>query len=322
MPSDMEKLKCQSDHKTPKRALHFVAKDCGGIMHATSAGSFPRSRQQVKDMRRSTKKQHDYDPLLSVILTCKETEQTTNAFVRLVNAAPYPMILLAYDYTLHDIERFCTQPDNFSVFGVDPTFSLGNFDVTITTYRHLMLRHQTEVMKKSPVMIGPIFVHMRKDFSTYHFFTSALVSLYPAIAHLHAYGTDGETALAKALATTFPKAKHLRCFLHFKGNVEHKLRELGIPLNISKEIISDIMGRASYLQYGLVDAKNSEELEMMLEGVKVRWNELEKPYNSLPKFYDWLVKHCLSVITECMIQDVCQNAGLGSPPEPYYTNGV
>ena len=30
------------------------------------------------------------------------------------------MILLAYDYTLHDIERFCTQPDNFRVFGVDP----------------------------------------------------------------------------------------------------------------------------------------------------------------------------------------------------------
>ena len=108
----------------------------------------------------------------------------------------------------------------------------------------------------------------------------------------------------------------------FKGNVEHKLRELGIPLNISKEIISDIMGRTSYLQYGLVDAKNSEELEMMLEGVKVRWNELEKPNNSLPKFYNWFVKHCLSVITECMIQDVLKNAGLGSPPEPYYTNEV
>ena len=44
------------------------------------------------------------------------------------------MILLAYDYTLHDIERFYTQPDNFRVFGVDPTFSLGDFDVTITMY--------------------------------------------------------------------------------------------------------------------------------------------------------------------------------------------
>ena len=71
MPSVMEKFKWQSDHKTPKRALHFVAKDCGGIMHATSAGSLLRSRQQVKDMRR-TKNQHNYDPLLSVILTCKE----------------------------------------------------------------------------------------------------------------------------------------------------------------------------------------------------------------------------------------------------------
>ena len=61
---------------------------------------------------------------------------------------------------------------------------------------------------------------------------------------------------------------------------------------------------------------------MMLEGVKIRWNELEKPYNSLPKVYNWFVEHSLSVITECMIQDVRQNAGLGSPPEPYYTNEV
>ena len=148
------------------------------------------------------------------------TEQTTNAFVRLVNAAPY-------------------QCHNYH---------LSTFNVTAPKKSN----------EKSPDMIGPIFVHMRKDFSTYHFFTSALVSLNPEIAHLHAYGTDGETALVKALAATFPKAKHLRCFLHFKGNVEHKLRELGIPLN--KEII-DIMGRASYLQYGLVDAKILKSLK-------------------------------------------------------------
>ena len=47
------------------------------------------------------------------------------------------MMLIAMDYTLDDLVRFCTNPHNFSILGVDPTFNLGELDVTITTYRHL-----------------------------------------------------------------------------------------------------------------------------------------------------------------------------------------
>ena len=70
---------------------------------------------------------------------CKEEEEKKckDAFVRMVNAAPFPMMLLAFDYTLDDLVRFCTAP-TFSVFGVDPTFNVGNY-VTVTTYHHLLL---------------------------------------------------------------------------------------------------------------------------------------------------------------------------------------
>ena len=64
-------------------------------------------------------------------------------FVRVVNAAPFPMMVLAYDYMLNDLERFCTSQRRFSILGVDPTFSLGDFDVTVTTYHHLMLSSKT-----------------------------------------------------------------------------------------------------------------------------------------------------------------------------------
>ena len=211
-------------------------------------------------------------------------------------------------------------PHSFTVFGVDPTFTLGDFDVTITTYRHLLL--QSKSSGKSPVMIGPIFVHMRKDFATYHFFASSLISLNPDIASLKAFGTDGEAALENALSAAFPNALHLRCFLHFRGNVENKLRELGIPSVVAKEIVCDIMGRASALEYGLVDAKHGEELGVLLKAVKTRWNELEKPYNNLPRFHSWFEKYCGPVIARSMVQEVRQNAGLGCPPEPYYTNEV
>ena len=319
MPSVMEKLKTQSKNKTPKRALSFVSAEAGGIMEASSAGALPRNRQQVKDIRRASK-QHEPDPLFAVLLMCKSNDD--NPFVQYVNAAPFPMIVLAYDYTLHDIGRFCTQVDAFSVFGVDSTFTLGDFDVTITTYRHLLLQSKSSPSGKSPVMIGSIFVHMRKDFSAYHFFASSLVSLNPQIAYLKAFGTDGEAALEKALSTTFPTAVHVRCFLHFKGNIENKLRELGIPPTVAKEIICDVMGRASALEYGLVDAKDQDELEVLLGAVKTRWDELEKRYNNPPRFHSWFKKYCQHVIAESMVQDVRRKAGLGCPPEPYYTNEV
>ena len=52
-----------------------------------------KSSTSERHEKEHTKKQYNYDLLLSVILMCKETEQTTNTFVHLVNAATYPMIL-------------------------------------------------------------------------------------------------------------------------------------------------------------------------------------------------------------------------------------
>ena len=66
MPSVMTKLKAAATQKTPKRALKFVSNEQGGVMEASSAGSLPRCRQQVKDMRR---KQNE-DPLFSLMFMC------------------------------------------------------------------------------------------------------------------------------------------------------------------------------------------------------------------------------------------------------------
>ena len=59
-PSVMTKLKAAATQSTPKRALTFISNEQGGVMGASSAGSLPRCRQQVKDMRR---KKQDEDPV-------------------------------------------------------------------------------------------------------------------------------------------------------------------------------------------------------------------------------------------------------------------
>ena len=77
-------------------------------------------------------------------------------------------MVLAFDWTLDDLVKFCTRLSLFSIMGVDPMFNLGDFDVTVTTYHHLLLTGKDN-MCKHPVMIGPLFIHVKMDFQVYHF---------------------------------------------------------------------------------------------------------------------------------------------------------
>ena len=134
---------------------------------------------------------------------CKESYgKDSDPFVQIVTSAPEPMCVMCTHSQLLDIERFCTRKDEFGPLTIDPTFDLGDFSVTVTCYRHLLLQSQQSQQSaaKSPVMIGPtcMLVHRRKVFSTYHFFASSLVSLRPSISGLRAFGTDGEEALYQA----------------------------------------------------------------------------------------------------------------------------
>lgn len=70
----------------------------------------------------------------------EDARDPENAFVRKVDNSSDPCIVLATSQQLRDIERFCTNPAKFSVLGVDATFNFGKHYVTMTTYRHLLLR--------------------------------------------------------------------------------------------------------------------------------------------------------------------------------------
>ena len=127
------------------------------------------------------------DPLLSVMLVCKESQGKKNeAFVRIVSRAPEHMTVLVSDWTLNDLDRFCTT-EQCTVLCIDPTFNLGDFDVTITTYQHPMLVNSN---RNHPVMMGPVMIHKQKKFETYHFFVSSLVSLKSSLCNLKAFGID------------------------------------------------------------------------------------------------------------------------------------
>ena len=74
MPSMIYVLKEKAKGSTPKCALKFLSTEAGGILEASSAGSLPRNRQQVKDARQKNTSRQDFDPLYAVMYMCKEAE--------------------------------------------------------------------------------------------------------------------------------------------------------------------------------------------------------------------------------------------------------
>jgi len=84
-------------------------------------------RQKVKSSSGS------FDQLHSVMMMCKDTMPE---FVRTVTGAPDYLVFLALDKTLDNLVRFCAGSQcssELSILTFDPTFSLGDFDVTVST---------------------------------------------------------------------------------------------------------------------------------------------------------------------------------------------
>ena len=70
-----------------------------------------------------------------------------------------PAIIMYIDERLQDIRRFCCSAPigETTVLGVDKTFNLGQFHVTVTCLKNLsMLRRDTNY---HPIFLGPMYIH-------------------------------------------------------------------------------------------------------------------------------------------------------------------
>ena len=191
--------------------------------------------------------------------------------------------------------------------------------MTVTTYRHPLL---TNSSGKNPSMVGPLFIHQQKKFASYNFFASSLVGLNSKLKNIHAFGTDGEKALFDAFTSVFTSALHVRCFLHFRGNLEAKLSSLGIPKEDRIEFLHDVFGNPSKLEEGLVDAADEQEFETTLSEFQKIWNAREEKYNNPPQFYNYFVANCQEAVQTSMLKPHRVHVGLGDSLDPYYTNDV
>ena len=220
--STKEKIRAAPKSEPPRKIFRAVLDDAGGFEEVHCFGDHARNRKQIINLRKETCQ----DPMVEVIDLCKEQEKhSKTAFIRNVTLAPEKAIFLANDRQLHDIERFCTVNGNFSVLGVDPTYNVGCFYLTVSTYRHLMLKTKNGV---HPVMIGPALIHYKKGFDSYFQLPSNMLRYNKALQAIKCISTDGEVNVSEALKSVFNEAHHSLCDIHMRDNVEKKLSDLGI----------------------------------------------------------------------------------------------
>lgn len=183
LPSTMEKIKQECTASGPKQVVSSVSNCVGGVMNATDPCELPRDEQQVSKLKQRVKFKCTAGAAtgtyrsdeFAVVMQKAFMEDESKLFIRDVKTIREPAIIVAQDRQLNDLVRFCSNAEEFGIMTVDPTFTLGQFDVTVITYRNLLL--QSRRSEQPPVMIGPVMIHYKKTYTTNLHFASTLLGL-------------------------------------------------------------------------------------------------------------------------------------------------
>ena len=239
-----------------------------------------------------------------------------NIFIRKVPLFPEPIVFLASDQQLEDIERFCTNPARFCILGVDATFQIAGFYFTFATYRNLMLKTKRG---NHPVFICPGILHKQKLYTSYKTLPLLMSKYRAGTSKVLVYGTDGEDNMAKAFSDVYSNAKHLRCDIHMKDNIKRKLSQLNITGDVASEIMPDVFGKKidGGKEGGLVDCCSSEEFDSALISATQNWITI---HENGKDFVNYFFKEKADVIRETARADIRSVCGLGYPPKAYTQN--
>ena len=173
-------------------------------------------------------------------------------------------------------------------------------------------------------MLGPILVHQKVDFSAFNYFASTPVGLEKRLKNVLAFGTDGDRALVEALSHNFPFATQFHCFLHFKKNIQQKLKDFWISLQVAEEYLLDIFGKrvGNTYQESLVDCKSVQEFDEYVNNLKAVWDSREEAYApaSGPRIHSHFMQYEADVVRYHMRKNLHENVGLGSPLSCFTTN--
>jgi len=262
-----------------------------------------------------TQQSSSNDALASLLTMANEEmwSEPQNSFIRSIQTHPNPLfVVLASNTQLQNLKSYCTSELVSSVLTIDPTFNIGKFSVTPTTYHDLLLVSKRR--EEHPICIGPILISQNLTKDVYSDFVYCIQKNCQGLKEgLRSFGTDGEKPLEQALSEGFPSSIKLRCMSHFRNNVKDHLKT---DINTRNNIVNQIFGYNSgdgVYHEGMVDADCPEVFDTLYISVKKDWERVS------PTFVTWFNKN-VPMIKQSMLRSVRTAAGLGCPPQKFYTH--
>ena len=267
-PEVIEKMR--SELKTYKKRPGEVYSET--VLNAECPEMQPRNAKQARNLAYgpSTVSGNLADDMQTII-----SYVGNHDFIRSVmfNDGNKPCIVLYTEQQISDIKRFCStssHPKIRSVLGIDRTFNLSPYYVTVTVFRNsAVVRRGTQ---ESPIMLGPMLVHGDGEYNTYMFFLSRLKSLLNSDPSTEIrvnddilFGSDDEKALLKAKRLTFGSAPHLFCTLHVRDNVRDYMTKIGVPASDKSEITHLLFGPSGLAASDTVEEFNLRLLDMNMK---------------------------------------------------------
>ena len=303
--------------------------DNGGSIHINPPSDIVRNRQQVYNAFRSMKGRHktrdtgqtrevDFSKLVCLMSQYKFLKDVS--FTKKKDI--YPKTFAVHDPALVWMKKYCTPSSIFprSQVGIDMTYKVGQFYVTIFSFPHPMFTLKDEENRNPTILLGMMSTTTR-DVADYEYLASKLHSLG---IHSLIYGTDSEYALERAMENVFPvegvsqskQSIHLRCFNHVVDDLKAELRKLQVPKKRATEIITEILGREydGIRKKGLVDCSEAD--------FEAKWNELSSTWPH--EFVEYMsstklrVRPLKDTLMVCMARSVRVAAGLGDPPNKFH----
>ena len=206
-------------------------------------------------------------------MAVKEQSKEEEKYIHGVTAWPEAMCIVDFSYQFHDILRFCSNPLQFYPLGIDTTFNLGEFYVTPTAYKSLILENAHN--EKSPTLVGPTLIHMSRSYSAFCHLAAKLKEIDNGIGDLKCVITEGEPGLIKPFQVFYPQMPLLRCTRHFRENCVDKLKSLEIKGEDQCYFVRCIFGSSVEEVYheGLLDAPDSETFDALLMSFEHAINE-------------------------------------------------
>ena len=177
---------------------------------------------------------------------------------------------------------------------------------------------------KHPIILGPVMIHHRKTYQTYHILASRILAANPKLKDIKAIITDGEEPLQNSFNDVFSRAQPLRDFRHFQQNMDSALKYMGISAKKERDpFLNDVFGHTEDDVYvkGLCDAEDEQEFRVLLDSYRDVWKEREALTlsNANERVFAWITNRA-ELLCKTMIREARKKAGLGSPHKKAYTN--